>query len=61
MKNGKISLKKWKKAGLYMKNDVVVNKISIIERCLKRIQEEYNDNPDNLNNFTKQDSIVLNI
>jgi uncharacterized protein YutE (UPF0331/DUF86 family) len=44
-----------------MKNDVILNKISIIERCLKRINEEYNNNPVNLENFTKQDSIILNI
>lgn len=44
-----------------MKNDVILNKISIIERCLKRINEEYDDTPLNLENFTKQDSIILNI
>ncbi|PLR77958.1 hypothetical protein CU633_08005 [Bacillus sp. V3-13] len=44
-----------------MKNDVILNKVSIIERCIKRVREEYKDNPDNLNNFTKQDSIILNI
>ncbi|MED1865807.1 DUF86 domain-containing protein [Fictibacillus nanhaiensis] len=44
-----------------MKNDVILNKISIIERCLKRINEEYDNNPLNLENFTKQDSIILNI
>lgn len=49
------------KAGLFMKNDVVLNKAGIIERCIKRILEEYENNPANLKNFTKQDSIVLNI
>lgn len=44
-----------------MENDVVLNKVSTIERCLKRINEEYDDNPDNLENYTKQDSIILNI
>jgi uncharacterized protein YutE (UPF0331/DUF86 family) len=44
-----------------MKNDVILNKISIIERCLKRINEEYDNTPLNLENFTKQDSIILNI
>ena len=44
-----------------MVNDVLYNKIEIIERCIKRIYEEYDDNPDNLNNYTKQDSIILNI
>jgi uncharacterized protein YutE (UPF0331/DUF86 family) len=49
------------KAGLFMKNDVILNKVSIIERCIKRIHEEFENNPTNLNNFTKQDSIVLNL
>jgi len=44
-----------------MENDVVLNKVSTIERCLKRINEEYDDNPENLENYTKQDSIILNI
>ncbi|NRD81007.1 DUF86 domain-containing protein [Bacillus sp. BRMEA1] len=44
-----------------MKNDVILNKISIIERCIKRIHEEYGSNPENLKNYTKQDSIVLNL
>ena len=44
-----------------MKNDVILNKVSIIERCVKRVKEEYNDDPINLNNFTKQDSIILNL
>jgi len=44
-----------------MKNDVILNKVSIIERCIKRIHEEYDNNPDHLHNFTKQDSIVLNL
>lgn len=44
-----------------MKNDVILNKIRIIERCLKRINEEYANTPLNLENFTKQDSIILNI
>lgn len=42
-------------------NDVILNKVGIIERCIKRIHEEYQDNPDNLKNYTKQDSIILNI
>lgn len=44
-----------------MESDVVLNKIQIIERCLNRIHEEYANNPDNLVNFTKQDSIILNL
>lgn len=44
-----------------MGNDVIYNKIEVIERCLKRIHEEYDNNPENLKNYTKQDSIILNI
>lgn len=44
-----------------MKNDVILNKISIVERCIRRIHEEYESNPVNLKNFTKQDSIILNL
>ncbi|MBT2691290.1 DUF86 domain-containing protein [Bacillus sp. ISL-47] len=44
-----------------MKSDVILNKISIIERCIKRIHEEYDNNSKNLENYTKQDSIILNL
>lgn len=44
-----------------MTNDVVYNKIQTIRRCIKRIEEEYDNNPENLENYTKQDAIVLNI
>ncbi len=44
-----------------MENDIVLNKIQIIERCIQRIREEYGDNAENLNNYTRQDSIILNI
>lgn len=43
-----------------MPTDIVLNQIQVIERCMKRIQEEYDNNPDNFNNLTKQDSIILN-
>ena len=42
-------------------NEVILNKISTIERCVKRIHEVYAGNPANLKDFTKQDSIILNI
>ena len=42
-------------------NDVILNKTTTIERCVKRIQEVYEGNPENLADFTKQDSIILNI
>jgi uncharacterized protein YutE (UPF0331/DUF86 family) len=44
-----------------MKNDVVLNKISVIERCKKRIIDVYDQKPENLKDYTKQDSIILNI
>lgn len=42
-------------------NDVLLNKVTTIERCVKRIHEVYEGNPENLTDFTKQDSIILNI
>jgi len=44
-----------------MRNDVILNKVQVVERCIKRINEEYDNNPDNLKDFTRQDSIILNI
>ncbi|MBB6622153.1 DUF86 domain-containing protein [Clostridium gasigenes] len=44
-----------------MVNDVLYNKISIIENCLIRIKEVYDNDPKNLDDYTKQDSIILNI
>jgi uncharacterized protein YutE (UPF0331/DUF86 family) len=44
-----------------MVKDVLLNKMAIVERCLLRIKEVYDQNPDNLKDYTKQDSIVLNI
>lgn len=42
-------------------NDVIINKAQIIDRCIIRINEEYDNNKENLKNYTKQDSIILNI
>ena len=44
-----------------MGNDVIFNKIETIERCINRIRSVYDNNLDNLNDYTKQDSIILNI
>ena len=44
-----------------MADDVVLNKAAIIERCLRRIDEECRDTPDALSNQTVQDAIVLNL
>lgn len=46
----------------FFMDDVIVNKVSIIERCLKRIHEEYQGDAAELKrNFTKQDSVILNL
>lgn len=42
-------------------NDVILNKVTTIERCVNRIHEVYEGNAENLKDFTKQDSIILNI
>lgn len=44
-----------------MSNDVIINKIMVIKRCLDRINQVYDGNPQNLEDYTKQDSIILNI
>lgn len=42
--------------------DVIMNKIQTIERCLKRIREEYVGFEDTFEeNLTKQDSVILNL
>jgi uncharacterized protein YutE (UPF0331/DUF86 family) len=45
-----------------MADDVILNKAASIERCLRRIVEEFNGDDKNLfSNQTKQDAIVLNL
>ena len=45
-----------------MSDDVILNKAASIERCLRRIEEEYAGAEQNLiENQTKQDAIVLNL
>lgn len=44
-----------------MGSDIILNKIETIERCINRIKEVYDNNAENLNDYTKQDSIILNI
>lgn len=41
-------------------DDILLNKASIIERCLKRIREEYENDP-SLENYTHQDALILNL
>lgn len=45
----------------FMGNDVIFNKISTIERCINRINDVYDNDFKNLTDYTKQDSIILNI
>lgn len=42
-------------------NDIILNKVSTIERCVRRIHEVYDGKRENLSDFTKQDSMILNI
>lgn len=43
-------------------DDVVLNKAAIIERCLRRIRDEYAGDPRRLfEDLTRQDAIVLNL
>ena len=44
-----------------MIDDIDLNKAAVIRRCIQRIAEEYRDDPARLDDFTIQDSIVLNI
>lgn len=44
-----------------MIDGVVLNKTEIIKRCIRRVTEEYDGNSKSLENYTKQDSITLNI
>lgn len=42
-------------------DDILLAKATIIERCLHRVDAEYQDDPERLENFTHQDAIVLNL
>jgi uncharacterized protein YutE (UPF0331/DUF86 family) len=44
-----------------MNDDISLNKAAILRRCLKRIAEEYQGDPRRLDDFTIQDSVVLNL
>lgn len=45
-----------------MENEaVLINKYESIEKSINRINEEYNNNPDNLEDYRKMDAIVLNL
>lgn len=43
-------------------NDIVINKIQSIQRCIQRAREEYQADPDGFDdNYSRQDASVLNI
>ena len=45
-----------------MRDDIIINKVETIRRCLGRINEEYLGFEEELaSNYTKQDSIILNL
>lgn len=44
-----------------MNDDIRINKAAIIRRCLSRIAEEYQGDPTRLDDFTVQDSVILNL
>lgn len=45
-----------------MSHDVILNKIATIEKCLLRVKEEYYADSEHFNtNYTRQDSVVLNL
>ena len=59
MKDGQFWIELKKKVA-FMDN-VILNKSAIIERCIQRIHEVHQGNRANLDDLTKQDSIILNI
>jgi len=45
-----------------MENEaVLINKYETIEKCINRINEEYEENPKNLQDYRRMDCIVLNL
>lgn len=45
-----------------MVDDILLNKAAIIERCLKRIDEDYRGDKEGIRkDFTRQDAIILNL
>lgn len=47
--------------GVELWKNVIINKIETIKECIKRVNEEYENDSLNLKNCTKHDSIILNI
>jgi uncharacterized protein YutE (UPF0331/DUF86 family) len=46
--------------GLTM-DDITLNKLASIKRCLARIREEFTNESEFKKNYTKQDSVILNL
>ena len=44
-----------------MTDDIAINKTAIIRRCLERIHEEWQNESSRLDDFTIQDSVILNL
>ncbi len=43
-------------------NDIVINKIQTIQRCIERARQEYQSDPNQFDtNYTRQDAAVLNL
>ena len=42
-------------------DDITLNKLATITRCLQRIRDEYSNEADFKSNLTKQDSVILNL
>lgn len=43
-------------------NDIIINKIVSIQRCIERARDEYHGNPAGFEtDFTKQDAAILNV
>ena len=61
MKNAPRCFALWVPPRNLMPDDICLNKAAIIQRCLARIHEEYENDASRLANFTHQDAIVLNL
>ena len=44
-----------------MYDDVILNKIETVQRCIKRVNEEFTNEEEFKTNYTKQDSVILNL
>jgi len=43
-------------------NDIVINKVQSIQRCVRRARDEYQADPDTFaTNYTHQDAAILNV